>query len=103
MRSHCRDCKQPIGDDGTPDSLCIYCDDDRIYGVGDQRCSLCNGPWRRGRCMENCALQEKAQKRIDNALKWFGMSKTSEVDICENGQVYVGLTEILPRNSMSLQ
>lgn len=40
------------------------------------------------------------QEKIHDALRWFGMHKDSKVDICENGQVYVGLTEILPRNSV---
>lgn len=41
------------------------------------------------------------RSKIAAALRWFGMLPTSEVDICENGQVYVGLTEILPRGSVS--
>jgi len=36
---------------------------------------------------------------IRDALDWFGMSHDSELDICESGQVYVGLTEICPRGS----
>lgn len=55
----CKDCG--ISSDGlesgeslTPDGFCSYCDKDRQWGAGDQHCSVCDGPWRRGRCMGSC-------------------------------------------------
>lgn len=55
--SDCKDCGQKVCDKGTPDGLCGYCDDDRRYGVGDQRCSKCLCPWRQRRCINECVTQ----------------------------------------------
>ena len=40
---------------------------------------------------------------VKHALEWFGMPLDSEIDVCESGQVYVGLTEILPRDSWTFE
>jgi hypothetical protein len=36
---------------------------------------------------------------VIDALDWMGMPHDSWLDVCESGQVYVGLTEILPCGS----
>ena len=40
------------------------------------------------------------REKIEAALEWFGYPLDTEVDICESGQVYAGLTEILPKGSV---
>ena len=47
-------------------------------------------------------LTEAEQDEVFEALRWIGYpaSEAQHVDICESGQVYVGLTEILPRGSV---
>jgi len=38
---------------------------------------------------------------IEQSLLWFGIDGTpDECDICEDGSVYYGLTQILPRGSV---
>ena len=48
-------------------------------------------------------LTRDDERKIFDALKWFGMpiDYFQLIDVCESGAVYVGLTEILPRNSIS--
>ena len=47
-------------------------------------------------------LTDAEQKLIRESLEWLGYDKECcvDVDICESGQVFFGLTEILPRNSV---
>jgi hypothetical protein len=42
-------------------------------------------------------------EKIMEALQWLGFSKSqiSDCDICENGSVYLGLTQILPPGSVT--
>jgi hypothetical protein len=41
-----------------------------------------------------------AEKIID-ALKFFGFDTDTDIDVCEDGSVYVGLTQILPPGSIT--
>lgn len=41
-------------------------------------------------------MEERTQEEIEAALLWLGYPTDTEVDQCENGSVYVGLTQILP-------
>lgn len=49
-------------------------------------------------CGEKTSLiPEELKQKIISALAWFGepAEKISDVDICENGDVYLGLTKII--------
>jgi hypothetical protein len=42
------------------------------------------------------------QDRVLDALEWFGESafRSQDVDLCESGQAYLGMREILPRGTI---
>ncbi len=42
-------------------------------------------------------MEAYTQDEIEEALRWIGFPVDSEVDICENGEVWIGLTQILPK------
>jgi hypothetical protein len=65
----CRDCRQKLHGAGMEDGFCWYCDDDRKYGVGDQRCGKCEGPWRQGRCINNCGTQPGDDSLLSQPFK----------------------------------
>ena len=45
--------------------------------------------------------ERKANWRLVlSALRWLGISEDAEVDVCEDGSAYYGLTQILPRNTI---
>ena len=49
-------------------------------------------------------LTEDEKALCLDALAWFGFPlELDDCDVCENGQVYRGLTEILPRGSVVYQ
>ena len=52
--------------------------------------------------MEFHELTEAEQEDVKAALIFFGEDPESapEVDLCESGQVYLGLIEIMPRGSI---
>lgn len=37
---------------------------------------------------------------IQDAKSWLGYPDDSEIDICDDGSVWIGLTQILPKNSV---
>ena len=39
--------------------------------------------------------------KITDALKWLGINRDARVDRCEDGSVYFGLTQVLPRHTLS--
>lgn len=38
---------------------------------------------------------------IAKAKEWLGYPDSAEVDICEDGSVWIGLTQILPKGSVA--
>ena len=52
--------------------------------------------------MEFNELTDDEQEEVKRALQFFGEppERAPEVDLCESGQVYLGLTEIMPRGSI---
>jgi hypothetical protein len=44
------------------------------------------------------------EERVTESLEWLGFfdAKPADCDICESGQVYHGLTEVLPRRAGQL-
>ena len=48
------------------------------------------------------SLNDEQVRKINVAKTWMGFSLESEIDICEDGSVYVGLTKILPKDSINI-
>ncbi len=44
--------------------------------------------------------EKRNRQKIIAALEWFGYPLNKEVDVCEDGSVYCGLTQILPKGSV---
>ncbi len=53
MKATCINCGHDLTNETTIEGMCWWCDSDRKWGAGDQRCNDCGGPWRRNQC-ENC-------------------------------------------------
>ena len=58
--------------------------------------------------MEDMNMKTENMEKIKKALVWFGYIDNTEddsdaitIDICEDGSVYVGLTQILPKGSIT--
>jgi len=53
--------------------------------------------------MDCTKLTREDEVRVFEALRWFGMPTAwfQRIEVTDSGQVFVGLTEILPKNSVN--
>jgi len=54
--------------------------------------------------MDHTVLKRSEEKLVFDALRWFGMPMDwyQLIEVTDSGQVFVGLTEILPKGSISI-
>lgn len=54
--------------------------------------------------MTACDLRRDDQDKVIAGLRWLGMPVAwiQRADVCENGSVYVGLTEVLSKGSVDV-
>ncbi len=62
------------------------------------RCTACDGRIVIGRevVKQDKVFHQNCFESIAEALRWIGYPEDANIDYCDNGSAYVGLTQILP-------